>query len=217
MTLVSFFMIGLSMPSLSLLRRGAGIDVVKAEKAGIYDVKVIRGTGAEPILEWLRQTGFRFDPSDHKVFQEYVDQGWCFITARVAPDPETNQKKIVHEGMVAPLILGFKSDRPVYPLALTATAGTETEILLYTLSDAKLTCGERLTLRHARRAEAQNILRTLVAQAEVEEWPLLRNLPEEAMMLCKFKGRLTPAQMNRDLEFVAAQDNEPYRERRIAW
>lgn len=216
-TLVSFFLMGLFMPTLSLSRGSAGIDVVKAEKAGIYDVKVIRGDGAGPVLEWLKENGFAFGESDRQAFQGYVDRGWCFVTAKVAPAPGTDKDKIAFEGMAAPLILEFSSDRPIYPLALTATAGTETEILIYTFSDSKLACDDRLQLRRARWGDAEGSLRYLALQAQEENWPVLRNLPEQKMMLCKFKGRLTPAQMSRDLEFTPAPDNEPYQERMIVW
>lgn len=216
-TIIAVLMLGMTMPSLSRTRGGAGVDVVKEEKAGIYDVKVIRGQNAEAILEWLKENRFSFGDEDRQAFQDYADRDWCFVTAKVDPALGADEKKIVSEGMAAPLILKFASERPVYPLALTATAGTDTEILIYTLSDMKLACGGRLTLRHARQTKTEPLLRSLATQAEVEQWPLLRDLPETPMMLCKFKGRLTPAQMRQDLEFTVAPDNEPYRERRIAW
>lgn len=75
----------------------------------------------------------------------------------------------------------------------------------------------RLPLRHARQAKTQLILRSLAAQAEMEQWSLLRDLPQKPMMLCKFKGQLTPEQMKRDLEFTPSPDTEPYRERLVVW
>jgi hypothetical protein len=214
---IAFLLMTSSMPTLSRARGSAGIDVIKAEHAGIYDVKVVRAQDAEAITEWLRENSFGVSDQDGEVFGDYVRRGWCFVTAKVEPNAPTEERKVISEGMVAPLLLKFASERPVYPLALTATAGTETEILLYTLSDAKLTCGERLTLRNARQTKTEFILRSLVAQAEVEEWSLLRNLPETPVMLCKFTGRLTSAQMKQDLEFTPAPDNEPYRERFVTW
>jgi hypothetical protein len=219
-TLLGFFVLLISMPSLSSIRASAGggaVDVVKEEKAGVYDVKVIRGQDAGAIVEWLKENGFSFDESDRQVFQDYVARGWCFVTAKVHPAAETSNKTIVAQGLAAPLILKFATERPVYPLALTATAGADTQILIYTLSDAKLTCGDRLTLRHARSTDARSVLRSLVVQAESEDWPLLRDVPEMPLMLCKFTGRLTPAQMKRDLDFTAAADNESYRARKIVW
>jgi hypothetical protein len=216
-TVIAFVLAAISMPSLSLARGSAGVEVIKTEHAGIYDVRVIRGENAEAIMEWLRENGFGVSDQDREAFDDYTLRGWCFVAAKVDPSTETKQNNISAEGMVAPLILKFAIERPVYPLTLTATAGTQTEILLYTLSDMKLTCGERLTLRHARQTGAHPILRSLVAQAELEEWPLLRDLPDKPMMLCKFKGRLTPEQMKQDLEFAPASDNEPYREQLIVW
>ncbi len=216
-TVIAFLLATISMPTLSRASGSAGVEVIKTEHAGIYDVRVIRGQNAEAIMEWLKENGFGVSDQDRDAFEDYVLRGWCFVAAKVEPSAETEERKIVAEGMVAPLLLKFASERPVYPLALTATAGTETEILLYTLSDAKLTCGERLTLRHAKQIEIQPILRSFVVQAEVEEWPLLRDLPDKPMMLCKFKGRLTPEQMKQDLEFAPAPDNEPFRERLVTW
>lgn len=40
------------------------VEVIKAEKAGIYDVKVVRSQSAEGILGWLKENGFGFDDSD---------------------------------------------------------------------------------------------------------------------------------------------------------
>jgi len=216
-TVIAFLLAAISMPHLSRARSSTGVDVLKTERAGIYDVEVIRGQNAEAIMEWLKMNDFAVDDQDRQAFDAYALRGWCFVTAKVAPSAELKGKKVSAEGMVAPLLLKFASERPIYPLALTATAGTETEILLYTLSDAKLTCAERLPLRHARQAKTRPILRSLVIQAELEEWPLLRDLPDKPLMLCKFKGRLTPEQMKQDLEFAPATDNEPYRERLIVW
>ena len=35
--------------------------------------------------------------------------------------------------------------------------------------------------------------------------------------LCKFKDRLTPAQMSQDIVFRAANDDEAYREHVVEW
>ena len=35
--------------------------------------------------------------------------------------------------------------------------------------------------------------------------------------LCKFKGTLTPAQMEKDMIFAPAQNNEPYRKHITVW
>lgn len=193
------------------------VEVVKAERVGIYDAKVIRGQSAEALTAWLEENGFNFNDDDRQAFQDYVDRGWCFVTAQVRPNPGTDGGKIAFEGMVAPLILKFDTDRPIYPLALTATAGTETEVLIYTYSPARLACGGRLTLRYADREALQGVLVLQLADGKTNKWPLPEYFTIKPKALCKFKGRLTPAQMRQDLRFTSTSDNPPYRERRIVW
>ena len=116
--LFGLFSVCFTIPTMSKSSFG-GVEVVKSEQVGIYDVTVIRGDSAEPIVVWLREHGFAFDETDQTVFADYVKRGWCFVTAKVRPDAEANLKTTV-EGMVAPLVLTFAAARPVYPLALTA-------------------------------------------------------------------------------------------------
>jgi hypothetical protein len=214
-TVTAFFLIQLTMP---VSKKSAGVDVeiVKAEKAGIYDVKVIRSQSTEAIIGWLTENGFGFNDNDEQVFKDYIDRGWCFVVAKVEPAPEIEKHKIVTEGMVAPLILKFETDSAVYPLALTSTIGTETEILLYTFSENKLRCGERLTLRYASEKKSTRFMVDLLSSAEAGSSDLSAGIPKD-MYLCKFKKKLKPEEMKTDLEFEFAQDNEPYREKKIVW
>jgi hypothetical protein len=213
-TLVALALLVITVPSLSMARGAAGIETVKAQEVGIYDVKVIRSDNGGAIAEWLTEHGFGFSDEDTRVLQQYADRGWCFVTAQVRPG--TKEKKIVAEGLVAPLILEFESPQPVYPLALTATTAAKTELLIYTFSARKLTCGGRLTLRYAGETATAGPLKSIYLEMMLQERPILRALPETAM-LCKFKGRLTPAQMREDLTFDPAPDDRPYRERMIVW
>ena len=195
----------------------AGIEIVKAKQVGLYDVKVVRGDTTEAICAWLGENGYGYGENDEAVFEDYVDRGWCFVAAKLHADPNTPEQIIVAEGMAAPLILQFASKSPVYPLALTSVAGTKTEVLLYALADSKLTCGERLRLQRAREIDPEKALHVPLAMAEVEKWALFDDMPDKPMMLCKFKGRLPPEKMKRDLVLEPAADNEPYRETKVVW
>lgn len=211
--LLAFVLMVITTPHLG---REGGIEIVKAEKVGIYDVKVIRSENAEAILDWLKENGFDFSNNDVQVFGDYVDKGWCFVVAKIEAEPGTEERKIVSEGMVAPLILQFETDKAVYPLALTSTIGTDTEVLLYTLSDSKLSCNERLTLRGARSTKPKNLLKNLLIGMEQEARALFTDTPE-SMILCKFKKRLKPKEMKQDIVFEFAPDNDPYVETKIVW
>jgi len=204
----------LSTQTFSLGTTRGGLEVVKSEQVGIYDVTVIRGDSAEAVQDWLRDNGFAFDGKDKATFADYVARGWCFVAAKVSPDAEAEEGQIAAEGMAAPLVLTFATDRPVYPLALTATAGPETEILIYTLTANKLTRGDRLTLRHARKQDSP--LELHVSTGPDTHGPM-EGLPIKPMMLCKFRGTMTAAQMAEDLVFEPAPDNATYRETIWVW
>ena len=125
-----------------MLDASIGVEVVKAEKAGIYDIKVIQSESAEAIINWLKENAFAFNENDTRVFEDYINRKWCFVVAKVQPEAGTEEEKITYGRMVAPLILKFATEKVIYPLALTSTIGKETEILLYTLSDKKLDCNK---------------------------------------------------------------------------
>ena len=168
------------------------------------------------ILGWLTENGFGFNDNDMQVFKDYVVRGWCFVVAKVEPDQESQYHKIVSDGMVAPIILKFETETAVYPLTLTSTVGSETEILLYTFSENKLTCDGRLTLQYASKKKSTYFMVDLLSSAEPETSNLFEDIPE-FMYLCKFKKKLKPEEMKTDLEFEFAQDNEPYKEKKIVW
>jgi hypothetical protein len=204
-------------PSLSV-SRSSTVEVVKSAQVGVYDVKVIKGDAPEPLMAWLTENGFRFGDTDRTAFSDYVARGWRFTVAKVASGPTAESKSVAAEGMAAPLVLKFQTDKPVYPLALTATAGVDTEVLIYTLSPTKLTCGSRLPLRHAREFELPaGFVPVLITSEEDELKGFFEGASSTNLMLCKFKGTLTPAQMKEDLVFEPAADNTPYHETRIVW
>lgn len=213
-TLIAFILT--IMIGIQPLGRSGGIEVIKTERAGIYDVKIVKSESAEAILGWLSENGFGFTDNDTHVFTDYINRGWCFVVAKVGSDQETRQQKLISDGMVDPLILKFETDTAVYPLTLTSTVGAETEILLYTFSENKLSCGERLTLRYASEKKSTDFMVDLLSRAEPESIDLSADIPKE-MYLCKFRKKLKPQEMKTDLQFEFAQDNESYREKKIVW
>jgi hypothetical protein len=204
-----------SMVSLSGEAAGGieGVEVVKAEQVGIYDVQVIRSDDAVALLEWLDQHQFRFDEADTQVFDEYLRQRWVFVVARIDPSAGQGGEEVVSEGLVAPLILRFQAEAPVYPLALTATAGQPTQILLYLLGEGKWESDGRLDLHYA--GEVPSSIRLL--ERDIEPEGFFDDVEGTFPVLCKFKGTLAPEEMREDLTFKVAEDDKPYRKRVVTW
>ena len=213
---VCFFMFLIFIPNLKMSAGVTDVEVVKAEQVGIYDVRVIKGDSAEDIVDWLKENEFSFSENDVEVFEDYVNKKWCFVTAKVRQDIETVVGKISAGGLVDPLIMKFETDKAIYPLALTSVIGTETEVLLYTLSENKLSCNKRMKLRYSGSKKTESLLSRLLNESEPDLKAMFDDIPEE-MTICKFKEKLTPEQMKQDIEFEDAPDNKPYRETKIVW
>ena len=191
------------------------VDVISEEKVGIYNVQVVKASEGGDLIGWLNEHQFQFKEEDAQVFDEYVRRGWCFVVAQVDPIRSTKQNQIAREGLVAPLILRFETDAPVYPLALTATAGHDTQILLYVLGKHKWENDGRLDLEYAGKGRVgpfEDVCRGALPD-------MAAACLDDTMLpyLCKFKGTLTPAQMEKDMVLVPAEDNEPYRKNIVVW
>ena len=193
---------------------GHAVDVIREEQVGIYDVQVVKAGDAGDLIGWLGENRFQFDAEDRRVFDDYLRRGWCFVVARVDPARSVDDR-FTAEGLVAPLILRFQTADPVYPLALTAMAGSDTQVLLYVLGENKWQHDGRLDLEYAGNVHLS--LLEAVCREALPDMPAGCFAHGPLSYLCKFKGTLTPAQMAEDLVFGPAGDDEPYRKHITTW
>jgi hypothetical protein len=212
--LLSCLLLVLILPAFATAGRSLGVDVIAEHRVGIYDVSVVRSDDTGDLIGWLNKHDFKFEDKDTATFESYVSNGWCFVVAVINPSAGDEERRIVSEGLAAPLILRFPHANPIYPLALTGTGGFETEMLIYLASSTKMTCKDRLTLRFAGPMRERN-LELLSFDIDPEGFfdPEKMNYP----YLCKFKDRLTPDKMTADIVFTKAEDDEPYREHIVKW
>ena len=201
-------------PNFVLTRGKSGVEVVSEQHVGIYDVRVIRSDDVGTLIDWLNENQFTFGDKDSTVFNSYVSKGWCFVVAIINPGTEQDERRIVADGLAAPLILRFPHPNPVYPVALTGTGGFETEILVYLASSVKMTCKGRLALRYA---GPLNGGRLDFLQYGVSPKDFFDSEALDYPCLCKFKGRLTPEEMSEDIDFAIDPDQTPYREHIVRW
>ena len=194
------------------------VETLKSQQAGIYDVKVIRAKAAADVLAWLNENSFRFGPEDEAAMQAYLDKGWGFTVAKIRPSVGRPTPTPSSEGLADPLILRFPSANPIYPLALTATGGHDTEVLIYLASDIPRTCDRRLPVRYAGKGPRPFDLCDLMTDQDEAFWSkdeLSGKYP--FTRLAKFKGTLTPEQMRKDLEFLPDPNQTDYREHIYRW
>lgn len=96
----------------------AGVKVLSAKNAGNYETRVISGTSAEAVNDWLKSAGFPpFAGGELQTLEAYVARKWVFLCSRL---------KTAAKGPSAghPLSVRFPVEKPVYPMSLTKSAGT---------------------------------------------------------------------------------------------
>ena len=199
-----------------------GVEVIQDEQVGVYDVQVIRSRQAADLIDWLNQHQFQFDEADTGVFDQYLRQGWYFAVARVDPTAARYKGRADKEGLVAPLILRFQADTPIYPLALTATAGQKTQVLLYLLSEGKWETGGRLGPYFSGPTNLQVFQWAEELEVAYDRQPtdpagFFTETDAGLSYLCRFKGTLSPADMRKDLTFIPADSNDSYRKTVVRW
>jgi Uncharacterized protein conserved in bacteria (DUF2330) len=201
--------------SFTLTRESLGVDVIAEQRVGIYDVSVVRSDNTEGLIGWLNKNDFKFGDRDRAAFDSYISKGWCFVVAIINHSAGEKERRIVSEGLAAPLILRFPHTNPTYPVALTGTGGFKTEIVIYLASSTKMTANDRLTLRFA--GEMRKWLSRELLSADINPAGFFDPKKMSFPYLCKFKDRLTPDRMREDIIFSEAEDDKPYREHIVNW
>jgi hypothetical protein len=204
-------LVGALLPSLGGVR---GINVVESRRVGVYDVRVVRADDAHALIAWLNDNAFAFNDQDLTAFDQYIGRGWCFVVAKLAPNAEQYDTALGVEGLTAPLIMRFASDNPVYPVALTATGGHTTDMLIYVAADTLVACDDRLPLQYAGQF-SESMLEPFSEDTEPPDFfdPTELAYPR----LTKFRGTMTPQQMATDITFQTTKNPSTYRETVYRW
>jgi hypothetical protein len=198
---------------------GIGVEVLSTARVGIYDTRTIRSDSGGSLVSWLNVNGFKFDAADVAVCDRYISNGWCFVTALVASDVG-NARAFNHEGLPDPLILRFSAQKPVYPLALTGTIGSPTEVLLYVVSDRRWQSDRTPTQFAGDVVRPWGHLQLSGWKSNYEETNsvvLFTGWETNVTYLTKLRATLKPEDMREDLYLEPAPDNKFYRKRLFKW
>jgi len=84
---------------------------------GPYEIQVISGTDASEMISWLTERNYDLSDRGEELITPYVEDGMKFVALRLS----ANQTS----GSIQPLIMKYKSDKPMVPIRLTAVAAQE--------------------------------------------------------------------------------------------
>ena len=120
--------VSITMPALNAggpAQGQAGVSALSVQRVGNYQVAVLKCTSAEGLQSWLKTQRLAAIPAAGvPVVDDYAKQGWVFLVAKL-----TRQG----DGAAAahPLAVKFATKQAVFPMRLTALAGTTTQVDLF--------------------------------------------------------------------------------------
>lgn len=140
-------------------RRGPdSVEVLQVQTVGTYDLTVLAADDATKLEDWLKTNAFVFPRSLRNVLGGYIKKKWYFVLVRIdlahggnrhgeggianasgaTPDNPNLGKSKVTSAELHPLVLSFRSDKCVFPLAISAANHKISEVSLYVLSPQPL-------------------------------------------------------------------------------
>jgi hypothetical protein len=96
----------------------AGVDVIDREVVGDLEFVTLGGEQAAELQRWMRREGFAFHDTQEAAVQEYLDQEWVIVAARVLPGAPA-------EGEMVPVRFRFDAEEPVYPLRVAGSSHSD--------------------------------------------------------------------------------------------
>ena len=109
---------------------GAAAQVLQTQRAGVYDVSIIKGDTGDAVQAWLKEHGFACPASAAPVLKAYAAEGWCFLTAKIVPEATG---EVSHH----PLRVAFRVPQPVYPMKLTGSDGEPVQLDLFVIGEQR--------------------------------------------------------------------------------
>lgn len=205
--------------------RGAGPPGVSAGRnlfegrVGSYEVIVCDVPDAVALDARMQEAALgSLPPEVAKLVDDHAREGWKFVVARLAASGA---------GPLAPhpLLVEFACERPVFPMRLTAAAGSETNVRLWVASDAPVECDRLETVVRGRfemespkseRGDRHEILRCRshsMGIAHPELLGLIADRPwSNGPWITRLERDLRSEEMDRDL-VLEPTEATPYRKK----
>lgn len=109
---------------------GGGVDVVKHETVGAFEVVVLAGQSAPQLMQWLSDNGYQTIPEAQPILQQYLDEGNVVIALKLSHG----------EGLesIHPIVLRYPGADGCVPIRLTRIAAVDDmDIRVFALADGR--------------------------------------------------------------------------------
>ena len=107
-----------------------GVDVVKIETVGAFEVVVLAGKSAPELTQWLVDNDYQTDPEAEPILQQYLDEGNVVIALKLQNGQDLRS--------IHPIVLRYPGLDGCVPIRLTRIAAVEDmEIRVFALADGR--------------------------------------------------------------------------------
>ncbi|NUT37576.1 MAG: DUF2330 domain-containing protein [Hamadaea sp.] len=178
---------------------GRGVTVVDHVEIGPYEVAQLSGVDATAVTRWLGDNGFTLPGALAGALGPYFAEGWLVVAVRLAPTSGS-----LADGL-PPMRLSFDTDKPVYPMRLSATAQDRQPLRMYVLA------GHRMDISSP---APQGSAPELTFAGEVRpdaRFPALSAVLPGPRYLTRYDGDFDPRQITGDIYLTRSATDEPHR------
>jgi hypothetical protein len=181
------FLAGLLLPALFAAKRSSmssettsqAVSILDRKVVGVFETTTISSRDPKALENWLRENGFVISTNAEPIIASYIKDGWVFVATKVRRDKPDSDTSTPH-----PLTFTFKTDKPVYPMRLTALNSQSLSVDLYVFSHARTT---------APHFKVESCTRPDIAH------PLLRQWTGFLPLATKLSATLSPSDMRNDV------------------
>ena len=113
----------------SLSKANPLIKISSSEIVGDYELFVLEVQDSSVLNTWLEKSGLsKFPPEATKMIDDYISHDWFFVVAKL---------RTILDGVATPhpIMLEFETDKPVYPMKLTAIPESTLYLELYVVGE----------------------------------------------------------------------------------
>ena len=181
----------------------ANVTVTDHTEVGPFEVAQLTGTDSTAVADWLTAHHFTLSDELAGALTPYLAEGWLVVAVQLTPDNTTGT---FTEGL-PPMRMTFRTDEPVYPMRLSATADYGQPLRLYVLADHRMAASNPTSAGDAREPTFAGRLST----ADLADHPEVAKLVRGGEVLTRYDAEFAPAEITDDIHLTQAVNDEPYR------
>lgn len=178
-----------------------GVTIVDQVEVGPYEVAQLAGADSTSVADWLTHNDFQLSDELGKALTPYLAEGWLVLAVRL-----TAQDTSFADGLPS-MRITFATDRPVYPMRLSATATSAQPLRLYVLADHRMD----VTNPAPEFAPAELTYAGWVEPADLTDHPVLAALVDQRRFLTRYDARFRPDAITDDIAFTRAAGDQTHR------